>query len=179
MRSIDWDAIEIESRWEEEGTQEIFAEKDLYGLLGLSREDEEERNRREEGCPNVDVDSTSADNGADRGIEDYLPDERRIVYDKDDPVIELGSTFPSMKEFRLALRQYAINREFELGNEKTDSTRHRAFCRGDNCPWRLNARLESKGSPTIIVSTSIFLVLILLFVHCLRLVVHCMACSLH
>lgn len=34
---IDWDNIEIESRWEEEGTQEIPNEEVLYLKLGLRR----------------------------------------------------------------------------------------------------------------------------------------------
>jgi hypothetical protein len=32
---LDWDNIEIENRWEEEGTQEISNEEVLYVKLGL------------------------------------------------------------------------------------------------------------------------------------------------
>jgi hypothetical protein len=39
-----------------------------------------------------------------------------------------------MKEFRLAMRQYAIDKEFELGIEATDKIRYRGYCRGGDCP---------------------------------------------
>jgi hypothetical protein len=51
-------------------------------------------------------------------ISDAIPDEVVITYDKDHPKLDLGTLYPSMDEFRLAVRQFAINEEFELGIEK-------------------------------------------------------------
>ena len=56
-----------------------------------------------------------------------------------------------MTEFRLAMRQYAIDKEFELGIEASTTKKYRGYCRGGDCPWSINARIERDGSPTIIV----------------------------
>lgn len=56
-----------------------------------------------------------------------------------------------MKEFRIAMRQYAIKHEFELGIEVTSTTRYVGYCKGGDCPWRIYAREEKKGLPTIVV----------------------------
>jgi hypothetical protein len=47
---LDWDSIQIEKRWKEEGPQYIFAEDGLYAKLGLQKEDEKESKAREEAC---------------------------------------------------------------------------------------------------------------------------------
>jgi hypothetical protein len=54
------------------------------------------------------------DNSASIPIFKKLPGERKM-YDKSNPMMELGSLYPSIKEFKLALRQYAIDNEFEQG----------------------------------------------------------------
>jgi hypothetical protein len=50
------------------------------------------------------------------------------------------------------MRQYAIDKEFELGVEATNRTRCRGYCRRGDCPWSINARLEHKGWGVVIVS---------------------------
>jgi hypothetical protein len=57
-----------------------------------------------------------------------------------------------MKKFRLAMRQYAIDKEFELGVEATDRRRYRGYCRRGDCPWSINLRLEHKGWDIVVVS---------------------------
>jgi hypothetical protein len=49
------------------------------------------------------------------------------------------------------MRQFAINKEFELGIESSSPIKYRDFCKGGDSPWRIHAREEIKGSPTIIV----------------------------
>jgi len=76
-------------------------------------------------------------------VSDAIPDEVVITYDKDHPKMDLGTMYPSMKEFRLAVRQFAINEEFELGTQASDKQRYRVFCKSsENCPWRLVCRLQ-------------------------------------
>jgi hypothetical protein len=62
---------------------------------------------------------------------EFIPEDTLVMYDKLNPVMRVGSLYPNMKEFRLAMRQYAINKEFELGIEATNTTRYRGFCHGD------------------------------------------------
>jgi hypothetical protein len=49
-------------------------------------------------------------------------------------MMEHRSVYLSMKEFMLAMRQYAIDKEFELGTEATEKTRYRVYCRGGDYP---------------------------------------------
>jgi hypothetical protein len=58
----------------------------------------------------------------------------RVLFDRNNPVMEPGSLYANMKEFRLAMRQYAIGKEFELVVEATDRMRYRGYCRGEECP---------------------------------------------
>jgi hypothetical protein len=45
----------------------------------------------------------------------HLPN---MEYDKEDPPMAVGSTYPSTTEFELALSQHAIKHEFEYNTEK-------------------------------------------------------------
>jgi hypothetical protein len=155
---IDWDALEIEPRWDEEGTRGVFSEKSMYAKLGLQKEDEIEKKARAR-VENRDGGSAENENIDDHdamGYREYIPEERAGMYSMLNPVMRVGSLYPNMKVFRLAMRHYAIQREFELGIECTSTRRYRGFCRGENsqgeeCPWRIHAVLEAEGSPTIIV----------------------------
>jgi hypothetical protein len=73
------------------------------------------------------------------------------MFDRNNPVMEPGSLYPSMKEFRLAM-QHSIDKEFEMGIEATDKRRYRGYCRGRDCPWSIAARMESKGWDPVIVT---------------------------
>ena len=45
---------------------------------------------------------------------DSVPPEEEIAYDKENPPMDLGALFPSMKDFRMAIRQYAIKSEIDI-----------------------------------------------------------------
>ena len=53
--------------------------------------------------------------------------------------------YPNMKEFRLAMKQFAINEEFELHLVKTDKKRYIADCNAADCPWHINRRTQPDG----------------------------------
>ena len=57
-----------------------------------------------------------------------------------------GTLYPSMKEFRLAVRQHAIVYEFEYDTEHSDKDRFRAKCSVVGCPWIIRARTQHDGS---------------------------------
>ena len=61
--------------------------------------------------------------------------------DKEDPPMTVGSIYPSIAEFKVALSQHAIKNEREFKNEKSDSERVRAYCtsKDKGCKWRLHA----------------------------------------
>jgi hypothetical protein len=53
---------------------------------------------------------------------DSVLDDGRIVYDMNNPVVEPSSFYAIMEQFRLAVRWYVINKEFELVIEATNKT---------------------------------------------------------
>jgi hypothetical protein len=60
--------------------------------------------------------------------KDPLPPTPILAYEKNDPPICVGSIYPNMREFRLALSQNAIKHEFEFNIEKSDLGRVRVYC---------------------------------------------------
>jgi hypothetical protein len=92
--------------------------------------------------------------------------------------MKLGCRYKDMPTFRLVVRQFAIKNEFELGIESTCSYRYRGFCHGGDYPWKIHARIETKGAKTVIVS---FFVLITISISCFELLMslHLLCCRLH
>jgi len=135
----------------------------MYALLGLRLEDEEADKAREAArkvCGEQNDDTWEVDTtGAAIDVDDYLPEERIVVHDPNGPSLDLGLVYPNMKEFRLAVRQFAIRAEFELHIVKTDPTRYIADCKGEGCNgercrWHLVGRRQPDGC-TVMVLTCI------------------------
>jgi len=118
----------------------------MYDRLGLLAEDERETTERQETVRQSD------EFNDELPCTDCIPQERVFECNRSNPVMKIGSLYKDMKEFRLAIRQYAINNEFELGIESSSPFRYRAYCKGGDCPWRINARLQNAGSPTVVVT---------------------------
>lgn len=141
---VDWNNLEIVERQDEEGRIEMISEEQMYVLLGLRDEDERAKTKEQEnnaqGRTVGRTDYVSGTEGAAIVVNDSIPDEIVITYDKDNPSMALGTMYPTMDEFRMALRQFAINKEFDLGTEKSDKKRFRGFCKSSvDCPWRIVA----------------------------------------
>lgn len=74
--------------------------------------------------------------------KDPLPTVGIISYDKENPPMTVGSLYHDIKEFKLALCQHAIIKEFEFNTEKRDPRRVRVYCSKkveDKCKWRIHA----------------------------------------
>lgn len=56
---------------------------------------------------------------------DHIPN---VEYDKEDPPMSVGTSYPSMKELKLALSQHAVKHEFEYNTAKSAPHRFRAYC---------------------------------------------------
>jgi hypothetical protein len=65
--------------------------------------------------------------------------------------MELERQYKDMTTFRLAMRQFAIKKEFELDIEANTPVKYQGYCKGGKCPWRIHDRVEEKGSPTVVV----------------------------
>jgi hypothetical protein len=57
-------------------------------------------------------------------VDDDADCEASIVVDKENPKIEVGESFPTMHDFRMALRQHTIKNEFEVHNVVNNKTRY-------------------------------------------------------
>ena len=132
---VDRDNLQIVESHDEEGRIELLSENQISVLLGLR--DEESAHVAAPNDRSMDMQSVDNDNDNDAAIptSDVIPSELVISYDKDHPKMDLGTIYPSMKEFRMAVRQFAINEEFDLGTEKSDPTRFRGFYKSTgDCP---------------------------------------------
>jgi len=49
-------------------------------------------------------------------VDDTAPSEPMAEWDLDCPDMSVGTHYPCMDDFRLALRQHAIKKDFELGS---------------------------------------------------------------
>ena len=52
-------------------------------------------------------------------MDDHIPSEDYVFYDRENPPMKVGTIYPSMDEFRAALRQHGIMGQFELGTQKS------------------------------------------------------------
>jgi hypothetical protein len=123
----------------------------VYEKLGLQAEEEKEKRAVEEGCDTSPQDSMPTDVCDDLVCGDEPPQEEVLFCDWKHPMMMLESRYKDMAIFQLAMRQFAIKREFELGIEATCPNRYRGYCKGGGCPWRIHARVEIQGAPTVIV----------------------------
>jgi hypothetical protein len=125
-----------------------MSESQMCELLGLTEEGttNETTNIPTSDCPKNgqgDDNELGQDiDGAAIPTSDVVPGEMVITYDKKNPSMEVGTMYPTMEKFKLAVRQFAIKKEFHLGVEKSCKTIYRAFlqvrCR------RLPLPLENK-----------------------------------
>jgi hypothetical protein len=79
--------------------------------------------------------------------------EEPITYDKEDPPMTVGSSYPNMYEFKVALSQHAIKHEFEYNTVKSAPHRCTVYCSRkveDKCPWRLHASSRSRSCTVVV-----------------------------
>jgi len=60
--------------------------------------------------------------------------------------MSVGVCYPSMDDFRLAVRQNAIVNEFELATAHSDTQRFRGHYGSLGCPWIIRARTQHEES---------------------------------
>jgi len=91
----------------------------------------------------VEIDESSDEEVADREPEQF-PD---VEYDKDDPPMTVGTIYPDMASFKIALASHAVKHEFNYEIDKSDTGRYTVHCslRNEGCPWRLHASTSADG----------------------------------
>jgi hypothetical protein len=168
--SIDWSSFIIENAENKDNGDQgdmfrICDEDEMYAFLGLEDEDEE-MNRTHPEPSNFASHFTSESNRFDpsdldavMSVDDENAEMVNILHDVDHPDLKLGTLYPPMREFRLAVRQYAINEEFELGITKSDRNRYRVYYKGNDCtcPWKLNGSTRPNSSVMVLTFSSVSL----------------------
>ncbi|RLM92908.1 uncharacterized protein C2845_PM08G12150 [Panicum miliaceum] len=87
-------------------------------------------------------DSDYEEDEGDEMVHDHVPAYiPEIVYDRDDPLMVVGTIYPNMSAFKLASPSHAIKNEFDYNIEKSDLGRYRVYCSGrsNGCRWRIHA----------------------------------------
>ena len=147
---IDWSLIVIAPP-EKDDVDVPISEENLCNVLGI--EDDLELPEPPPSPPDEGVYMTDEEDQqllveAAIPVDDSVPVEEEILYDKENPSMYLGALFPSMEDFRMAIKQYAIKREIEIWGSKSDKRRYLGQCLAEGCPWRITARLRADGKTT-------------------------------
>ncbi|WVZ88700.1 hypothetical protein U9M48_035187 [Paspalum notatum var. saurae] len=148
LEVIDWDTLAIVGADDGEGRVEIFDDDQMYELLGLRAEDE--ANKSDHAPVGDDNEDNEETIGAAIPVDDDIPGERVILHDPDKPCMDIGTVYPDMHDFRLAIRQFAINEEFELVTTKSDTVRFISDCKGKDCPWHIVGRRQPDGKTVMV-----------------------------
>jgi hypothetical protein len=93
-------------------------ENAMFALLGLKTEADEDGMKP---CPIV-APTPDLDDTKDVAIlvDDMAQEEALIVWDERHPKMDIGTPYPDMAAFRKAIKQFAINGEFEYGTTKNE-----------------------------------------------------------
>ncbi|KAE8800243.1 hypothetical protein D1007_24232 [Hordeum vulgare] len=118
--SIDWNDVDLEER-----TDLVIApiaDIKMAKLFGI-RVDDRDKEKDDTSVPaganqnsnpqdDADILKHMMEMGAD-DVDDADDNELVNLYDKENPVIEVGKLWPNMDEFRMCFKTYAMNHEFE------------------------------------------------------------------
>lgn len=166
--SVDWSQIEIAPMNDDEIDVPI-TEENMCSVLGINDEPVHRKCVSEAAIKAsiANVDACVADIDEDLladaalPVPDHMPEDGQFWYDKEHPVIEEGSLFRSMKEFRMLMRTFAIRGKFDIKTKDSDTTRYVGHCKGNGCPWCIIARTIEDGKT---VRVQPYLTLIIFYV---------------
>jgi hypothetical protein len=94
VQDIDWDSLQIEARWQEEGQQVIYCEERLYEKLRLKDEDEKTTKERE-ACDRRGYAVVLDENGNEAVCADKVADIDAF-YDWTNPIMCVGTRYKDM-----------------------------------------------------------------------------------
>ncbi|EAZ12043.1 hypothetical protein OsJ_01924 [Oryza sativa Japonica Group] len=100
-------------------------------------EDESEDASEDDGVNESEDESMASD-----GMPEHIP---IATYDKNDPPMIVGSVYPNINEFRLAIAQHAIKKEFEYNIIRSEPGQFTASCAAKGCKWRIHASVVADG----------------------------------
>ena len=153
---VDWNVVELNEKTDLVITP--ISDIDMAEMFGIQVDDKDKEKDDSSlpadgnTCPrNANEDEEELMREAADDVDDADDNELVCLYDKENPVIEVGKLWPSMKEFRMSFRTYAVKKEFDAKTMWTDRKKFYARCKGydgggNPCKWYLSARLQPDGS---------------------------------
>jgi len=139
---VDWSTLTIIV---DKGDMAAIADEDkLFEAMDFKEADEKaaEQAATEYAIPFIPAKLQEDMREAGLPVDDKDDEEPICDWNRDNPDMSVGTAYPCMSDFRLAVRQHAIVEEFELGTEKPDPTRFRGFCKANGCPWLIRAKTQ-------------------------------------
>ena len=130
---IDWSASPIIPEEDLDGDATVLADKEqIYEAMGFKVTDEGITGL--DGPPEIPVPEIPPELQEEMDataipVHDNEPTKPLFFYDRDNPDMSIGTLYLLMSEFRLVVKQHAIVNEFELGIEKSDTSRFRGYCK--------------------------------------------------
>jgi hypothetical protein len=141
---IDWSDFTFVPDEQLDGDATVLVDEELiYEAMGFRDQDEGiAEGSKEIPVPEIPPEVQAEMEAATVPVDDNEAAEPMFFYDRDNPEMTVGTLYPSMDEFRLALKQHAVVKDFELGTEKSDKSRFRGFCKSKGCPWIIELKLR-------------------------------------
>ena len=130
---------------DEEGDHNAAVDEDiLYEAMGFKAADEraEEATRQAVPIPTMTAEMQSDMAEAAIPVHDNVEEEPLFDWDRDNPDMSVGTCYPSMQDFRLAVKHHAIVNEFELATAHSDKQRFRGNCGSLGCPRIIRAKRD-------------------------------------
>jgi hypothetical protein len=138
---VDWSTLTVILDGDCDGKAlDVVNEDEIYEAFGFKQADEEQVD--DIPIPNIPPEVQAEMEEAAIPVNDNIDAEPVFVWDRDNPDMTVGTLYPCMNDFRMAVKQHAIVNEFELGTEKSDKKRFRGFCKAKGCPWIIRARTK-------------------------------------
>ena len=114
--------------------------------MGFKEAEAQEAARNEVPIPVITAEMEADMNEAAVNVDDTIDAEPMYEWDRDNLDMSVGTCYPNMDEFRLAVRQHAIRKEFELDTEHSNKERFKGKCAALGCPWFIRARTQHDDS---------------------------------
>ncbi|KAE8769812.1 hypothetical protein D1007_58535 [Hordeum vulgare] len=152
---VDWNVVELNEKTDL--VIVLISDIDMVDMFGI-QVDEKDKEKDDSslsadgntGPRNANEDEKELMRMAADDVDDTNDNELVCLYDKENPVSEVGKLWPSMVEFRMSFRTYAVKKEFEAKTMWTDRKKFYARCKGydgggNACKWYISARLQPDG----------------------------------
>ena len=79
-------------------------------------------------------------------VDDIVAEEPMFDWDRGNHDMSVGTCYPNMEDFKLAVKQHVLVNEFELATVHSNKQRFRGNCHSLGCPWIIRARTQLDGS---------------------------------